>query len=302
MSALLKAVRQLPDRRTPNLSRLPPNARYSARSNRKTRHDRATSRANARDLMKYDWKDAGEEWSTPWGTSEAQWFGAILPRIRDCLPTETILEIGPGFGRWTYYLKDYCQELWIVDRATDCIDACRRRFAADSHVKCYLNDGLSLSMIPKVSVDFVFSFDSFVHTNCQVVEAYLRELGTKLKIGGKGFIHHSNFGQYANSARERLPRALTKPLIKVKILDWEHHRNPHMSADLFRALCAQQGLHCLSQELINWRGRRLIDCFSLFTRSDPAKEKPTRIIRNPNFMREAALIRAKSRSQGHSNA
>jgi SAM-dependent methyltransferase len=246
--------------------------------------------------MKYDWKDAGEEWSAPWGTSEAQWFGAILPRIRECLPAETILEIGPGFGRWTYYLKYYCQELWIVDRATDCIDACRRRFAANSHVKCYFNDGLSLSMIPKDSVDFVFSFDSFVHTNRQVVEAYLGELGTKLKIGGKGFIHHSNFGQYANSARERLPRALTKPLIKAKILDWEHHRNPSMSADLFRALCAQQGLHCVSQELINWRGRRLIDCFSLFTRSDPAKEKPTRIIRNPNFMREAALIRAKSRS------
>jgi hypothetical protein len=130
----------------------------------------------------------------------------------------------------------------------------------------------------------------------------LRELGTKLKIGGKGFIHHSNFGHYAHSARERLPRALTKPLIKAKILDWEHHRNPGMSADLFRALCVQQGLHCVSQELINWRGRRLIDCFSLFTRSDPAKEKATRITRNPNFMREAALIRAKSLSRRNGDA
>jgi hypothetical protein len=44
-------------------------------------------------------------------------------------------------------------------------------------------------------------------------------LGTKLKIGGKGFIHHSNFGEYANSRRERLPQALAKPLIKAKILD-----------------------------------------------------------------------------------
>jgi len=247
--------------------------------------------------MKYDWKDAGEEWSEPWGTSEAQWFGAILPRVRDCLPAGTILEIAPGFGRWTHYLRDYCQELSVVDRATDCIDACRRRFAADSHVKCYLNDGLSLSMIADGSVDFVFSFDSFVHTDRKVVEAYLCELGTKLKIGGKGFIHHSNLGHYANSLRERLPRAVIKPLIKAKIFDRKHRRNPSMSADLFRALCVQQGLHCVSQELINWRGRRLIDCFSLLTRSDPAKEKPTRITRNPKFMREAALIRAKSRSR-----
>src|SRR5205085_5081421 len=62
-------------------------------------------------FMKYEWKDAGEEWSEPWGTSAAQWSGAILPRIRDCLPTGTILEIAAGFGRWTHYLKDYCQEL-----------------------------------------------------------------------------------------------------------------------------------------------------------------------------------------------
>src|SRR5438876_1112599 len=86
--------------------------------------------------MKYDWKDAGEEWSTPWGTSSAQWSGAILPRIRDCLPTDTILEIAPGYGRWTQYLKDYCRELSIVDRIDECIAACGHRFAANSHVVC----------------------------------------------------------------------------------------------------------------------------------------------------------------------
>ena len=81
--------------------------------------------------MKYDWKDAGEEWSAPWGTSAAQWFGAILPRIRDCLPTGRILEIAPGFGRWTHYLKNYCDELSIVDRSSKCIEASRRRFTAE---------------------------------------------------------------------------------------------------------------------------------------------------------------------------
>jgi hypothetical protein len=247
--------------------------------------------------MKYDWKEAGEEWSQPWGSSAAQWAGTIFPRIRDFLPTGTILEIAPGFGRWTHYLKDYCQELWIVDRSSECIEACRRRFAADSHVHCYVNDGRSLSMIPDASVDFVFSFDSFVHTNRDVVEAYLCELGTKLKIGGKGFIHHSNFGEYANSPRERLPEILAKPLIKVKILDWGHHRNPGMTADLFGALCAQHGLYCISQELVNWRGRRLIDCLSLFVRTDSAQQNPTQIVRNPNFMREAARIRRQWRSR-----
>src|SRR5437773_12411910 len=135
--------------------------------------------------MKYDWKDAGEEWSAPWGTSEAQWFGAILPRIRDCLPTETILEIAPGFGRWTYYLKDYCKELWIVDRVEKCIEACRRRFAGDSDVRCQVNDGRSLSMIPYASAAFLFSLDSFVHSDRQVGRSCLPDLGRKVNSGGK---------------------------------------------------------------------------------------------------------------------
>ena len=241
--------------------------------------------------MKYDWKEAGEEWSEPWGSSSAQWAGTIFPRIRDCLPTRTILEIASGFGRWTHFLKDYCDELWAVDKSSECIEACRRRFAGDSHVHCCLNDGRSLSMIPDGSIDFVFSFDSFVHPDREIVEAYLRELGTKLKIGGKGFIHHSNFGEYVNSPRERIPALFAKPLIKAKILDWAHHRNPGMTAELFRALCAKHGLHCISQELVNWRGRRLIDCLSLFERSDSAQQTRTKIIRNPGFMREAARIR-----------
>jgi SAM-dependent methyltransferase len=241
--------------------------------------------------MKYDWKKAGEEWSEPWGSSPAQWAGTIFPRIRDCLPTGTILEIAPGFGRWTHYLKDYCNEFWAVDKSSECIEACRQRFASESHVHCCLNDGRSLSMIPDASIDFVFSFDSFVHPNRDVIEAYLRELGAKLKPGAKGFIHHSNFGQYANTPRERLPEVLAKPLIKAKILDWAHHRNPGMSAELFRTLCEQHGLHCISQELVNWRGRRLIDCLSLFVRSDSTPQNSTRIVRNPNFMREAARIR-----------
>jgi SAM-dependent methyltransferase len=247
--------------------------------------------------MKYDWKEAGEEWSKPWGSSAAQWIGTIFPRIRQCLPAGTILEIAPGFGRWTQYLKDYCEELWAVDKSTECIEACQQRFASDPHVRCVLNDGRSLSMIPDGSVDFVFSFDSFVHPDREIIESYLRQLGTKLKIGGKGFIHHSNFGQYAHSLREQIPELIAKPLIKAKLLDWAHHRNPGMTAQLFRSLCEQNGLHCISQELVNWRGRRLIDCLSLFVRSDFAPQNPTQIIQNPKFMREAARIRRQSRGQ-----
>jgi hypothetical protein len=244
--------------------------------------------------MSYDWKDAGEEWSEAWGSSAAQWHGAIFPRIRDCLPTGTILEIAPGFGRWTNYLKDYCERLWIVDRVEECIEACRRRFAGDARLSYYVNDGRSLAMFPDNSVDFVFSFDSLVHPRREIVEAYVSQLGKKLKVGGKGFIHHSNLGEYADSMSEHLPKSIRKLLMKAKILDRARHRDPSMTADLFRTLCEQNGLHCLRQELVNWRSRRLIDCFSIFVRDGRQRQSETQIARNPNFMREAAQIRRSS--------
>jgi SAM-dependent methyltransferase len=241
--------------------------------------------------MKYDWKDAGEEWSERWGSSAAQWSGTIFPRIKNWLPASTILEIGPGYGRWTHYLKDYCDRLLIVDRAAECIEACRGRFAAEPKISGYVNQGASLAMIPNESVDFVFSFDVFVHIRRDVLEEYLNEFSRTLKPGGKGFIHHSNLGAFANSARRRLPAVAAKLLTKWHILDEDHHRTPTMSADLFRDLGAQHGLHCVKQELVNWRGRRLIDCFSWFERSASPDLRATEIIRNPGFMQEAASVR-----------
>jgi hypothetical protein len=90
---------------------------------------------------------------------------------------------------------------------------------------------------------------------------------------------------------------MRKVLRKIKILDWEHHRNPTMSADLFRSLCARTGLNCISQELINWRGRRLIDCLSSFERGASSENTSTEIVRNPRFMREAARIRRQWQTQ-----
>lgn len=241
--------------------------------------------------MKYHWKDAGEEWSAEWGTSSAQWAGTILPRIRNALPADTILEIGPGYGRWTHYLKDHCKNLVVVDRVQQCVDACRERFRDDPRIRAYVTEGGSLSMLQDESVDFVFSFDVFVHIKREIVASYLSEFGRVLKTGGKGFIHHSNLGAFTNAMRDKLPEAVTKYLTKIHVLDGDHHRTPTMTAELFRALCAQHGLHCYKQEIINWRGQRMIDCLSWFERVPSRIQAPTEIIQNPNFMREAALIR-----------
>jgi len=95
----------------------------------------------------YNWKDQGHEWSVAWGGADMEWYGTILPRLHAFVPTGTILEIAPGFGRWTFYLKDLCERLIVVDLSSKCIDACRKKFASCSHIDYHVNDGYSLDMI-----------------------------------------------------------------------------------------------------------------------------------------------------------
>ncbi|HVG17350.1 MAG TPA: class I SAM-dependent methyltransferase [Chitinophagaceae bacterium] len=249
----------------------------------------------------YKWTDAGEEWSSEWGGSSTQWFGTILPRIYPFLPTGTILEIAPGYGRWTNYLKNYCEQLMIVDVAENCIEACRHRFAAESKITCHVNDGKSLAMVPDNSVDFVFSFDSLVHAESDVIEAYLNQLAKKLKPTGFGFIHHSNIGSYPGhfSIAKRFPHSVTKRLTRLGILDTPHWRASSMTALSFERYCDRAGLQCVSQELVNWASKRLIDCLSVFTPKANGHQRSNVVIENPDFMTEAKKLRRLSNALGH---
>jgi SAM-dependent methyltransferase len=231
----------------------------------------------------YEWIAAGEEWSEPWGGSAAQWFGSILPRIQAAVPAETILEIGSGFGRWSHYLRQQCHQLHLVDPDPQCMEACQRRFRQDPRLSYHLNQGDSLAMVPDGSVDFVFSFDSLVHVRRQTIQTYLSQFGAKLQPDGLAFIHHSNLGEYAASVLRRAR--------KGKIRAADHQRDPEMTAHLFGELSERDGLKVVSQELVNWRGRRLIDCFSILARKASKWKERTRPLRNRDFMLEAQIIR-----------
>lgn len=240
---------------------------------------------------KHWWK--GEAWSRSWGGSEPQWFGTIFPRIHAFIPTGTILEIAPGFGRWTQYLKDYCEHLIVVELAEHCIEVCRERFSSCSHITYHVNDGKSLTMIPDGSIDFVFSHDSLVAAEADVIKAYLDQLAKKLKPNGVGFIHHSNIKeyQYLFSALNKIPGKLRKPLIsKGAAFLLDNFRAHSMTAGLFEEYCEEAGLQCISQELINWYGRLLSDCFSLFTPKSSVWARSNKIYRNKNHMREGVYI------------
>ena len=90
----------------------------------------------------YQWNVGGEEWSAAWGGSEAQWFGSIYPRLHRLLPAKHVLEIAPGFGRWTRFLIDGSESFTGIDLSSAAIEHCERRFAGASNAKFHLNDGI----------------------------------------------------------------------------------------------------------------------------------------------------------------
>lgn len=226
-----------------------------------------------------DWSAGGDEWSVSWGGTPSLWWSTLFPRVRGFLPTGSLLEIAPGAGRVTQFLKDLCDRMDLVDLAEPCIEACRERFDAESHISYHVNDGRSLGMLAGGSVDFAISFDSLVHVEDEVIGAYLKELGRVLSADGAAFLHHSNIGAFVDPASGELT------------VENEHWRATSVSADRFVELCGPAGLECRTQELVNWGGQLLNDCFSLVVPKGSSSSLPLRRVENPDFMREAELAK-----------
>jgi hypothetical protein len=229
---------------------------------------------------KYEWPEQGDEWSRAWGGVSSQWFGTLLPRLRSFVPASTILEIAPGFGRWTQFLRPLCSKLVLVDVSPKCIAACQRRFAGNEGIQYHVNDGQSLAMVADESVDFAFSFDSLVHVEAPVLVGYLEQLARKLAPHGVGFLHHSNIGAFVNPGTGELADGMVN----------RHWRAQSVSAELVRQACNRNALVCLSQEIVNWGGHDLTDTISVVTRTG-SKWGQNNVVRyNADFMREAEYL------------
>lgn len=235
----------------------------------------------------YKWPDQGDEWSARWGGPRLQWFVGMLPRIQKFLPADTILEIAPGRGRWTQFLHTQCRRLILVDLSPSCIESCKRRFSGSSDIEYHVNDGRSLEMLEDESIDFVFSYDSLVHAEPEVMQAYVQQLGRKLRLNGAGFIHHSNGGNYSKTLIfGRLVQKL--PVICRCRFLFDHMRSLRMTAELMRSYCQESHLLCLSQEIIPWERTLLpIDCLTTFMRPKKDEIKSARIVKNMRYMEEA---------------
>jgi SAM-dependent methyltransferase len=253
----------------------------------------------------HDWPLSGDEWSDAWGGAQAQWYGCILPRIFGLIPAAHILEIAPGYGRWTQFLQAYATTLTLVDLAPSCIAACRSRFSGLEHLRYHVNDGRSLDMIEDESLDFVFSFDSLVHADSDTMRSYCLQIARKLRVGGTGFVHHSNLGAYKRwLLAKRVVVTLCRGYSRLgNLLIHDCLRAPEMTATLMVRFCQEAGLTCTAQEIIPWGlSRRPIDCFTVFKKEKIPIPQSCQVFVNHRFMQEAANTKTLALLYGSSDA
>jgi len=150
----------------------------------------------------YDWSRLGEEWTHSVeryrGLNPEQWKTKVINGImlKYIKKDSTVLEIGPGAGRWTEILLQQCSRLLVADISQEALEICRERFAAHENIDYLLIDDRGLGFLPASSIDYVWAYDVFVHINPADTERYISDFSRLLKPGGVAIIHHP--GTYAS--------------------------------------------------------------------------------------------------------
>jgi ubiquinone/menaquinone biosynthesis C-methylase UbiE len=170
----------------------------------------------------WDWSERGEEW-----TLSPEWRESVVEELlRPNLPPGPVtLEIGPGAGRWSGVLQAESRRLVLADITERTLQICRERFAACDNVEYHLTDGTTLPEVGSETIDFVWSFDVFVHIAPSDQREYLREVARVMRPGARAVIHHAGKGGVDDPTTWR----------------------SSMTATLFAELLQEAGLRLISQ-------------------------------------------------------
>lgn len=111
----------------------------------------------------------------------------LKPYIRS---DSIVVEIGPGGGRWTRYMLQ-AHALYAVDLHQELLDELRATFDVP-HMNYVKNNGTDFPGIAEPTVDFIFSFGTFVHLDLEVIDAYLKNMRPLLKTGSNVVVQYSD--------------------------------------------------------------------------------------------------------------
>ena len=216
-----------------------------------------TVEANRELWTTHTWSQDGDEWDGQArlaGVPYEEWKKAladefIVPYIR---PGMTVLEIAAGHGRWSEIMLPLCAKLILIDLNPECIDYCRNKFSTAKNIDYVVTDGNSLPGVADKSVDFVWSFDSFVHMDQSVIHQYFREIKRVLRPAGRAVIHHAGRNHHwlwLGRIRHHAP-FLRSLYARISMGAWfgDDGWRSNVSCELVRDIANDVGLVLLSQD------------------------------------------------------
>lgn len=136
----------------------------------------------------------GDEWNDD-GTAERQrdelYFAMYAKRwLR---PDMTVLEVGPGGGKWTVRIAPHVKKVIVIDVAQEMLRRTRERCESLGirNVEYVEANGVDFKPVADQSVDLFFSYDVFVHIALEDTFPYATEIARVLKPGAVSVCHYA---------------------------------------------------------------------------------------------------------------
>lgn len=215
----------------------------------------------AGDVDSFASSSPGEVYGLAWGDPEsAVWLKPVLHEW--LLPAltrhEHLCEIGSGGGRWSRYLVRASKPALLID-GTPASEALIRALPWTDIELESLRSNVEFLALPdgavpiryRGTVDYVWTFDTFVHFDLPLVVAYLRAISRMLAPGG---VLHLHYADVVSSDWFRSPDA------------WDDVLRPcesfrYVGRAEMAAMLARFGLRPTGREMtFGANGSRLIEC------------------------------------------
>jgi SAM-dependent methyltransferase len=208
-----------------------------------------TVRANFIKWNDVPWQTVGDQWTTDVfnfkSLDPVEWKKKIIDEFmyKYMGKQSHVLEVGPGGGRWTEILLKSSAILNIADISETSIETCRKLFKGHSNINYHLivpslERFIPETFVSKNSIDFIWSYDVFVHINPKDISEYIKEFSEILKPGGVAVIHHA--GNYKSEShrlhwfRSNLDEKVFNYFLKENQLKLIHQdfKNAHFPGDI----------------------------------------------------------------------
>ncbi|MDQ2902503.1 MAG: class I SAM-dependent methyltransferase [Ktedonobacteraceae bacterium] len=136
----------------------------------------------------------GDEWNSGGGLWDRDDSYFSMYAERWLRPDQTVLEIGPGGGKWTVRLASKVKRVIVLDVAEEMLDRTRQRCEklGQTNIEYILGNGQDFQPVADESINFFFSYDVFVHIAPEDSWPYTQEMARVLVPDGVGICHYAN--------------------------------------------------------------------------------------------------------------